>query len=322
VDDEERDVSSLTHAWFAARVQAVERRLGAAYVAGDELGDALELAGRLGEGGVATTIGCFDHGQSPERLLADHLDALRAIPTLPVGSYLSVKPWALGFRDELFATLLEEAADRGVRVHLDAMASTMVPQVEHLLTSAVPGAEVSTTLPGRWPRSLHDAERVVELGVPVRVVQGQWACPSAPDHDPRRGVLAIVDRLAGRATEVAIATHDPGLARASMLRLLDAGTPAELELLLGLPVDRVLDAVRDLDVPVRVYVAYGYPFTPYRLRAALRDPRVPVWALRCLRYRSQRADDLREVRRAHAALVGGLHVGGIAAAHDPGRGPS
>jgi proline dehydrogenase len=313
---------SVTHTWLAARVRHLERRLGAAYVAGDELEDALEVAGQLADAGVATTIGCFDHGQTPEQLLADHLEALDGIASLPVGSYLSVKPWALGFRDELFAVLFEAAAERGVRVHLDAMASTMVPQVEHLLTSAGDRAEVGTTLPGRWPRSLEDAERAVELGVPVRVVQGQWACGSAPDHDPRRGVLAVVDRLAGRAAEVAVATHDPRLARASLLRLQDAGTPASLELLLGLPVDRVLHAVRDLDVRIRVYVAYGYPFTPYRIRAALRDPRVPVWAVRCLRYRSQRASDLHAVRRVHVEQVGGRHVAGTAGTHDLGRSPS
>jgi proline dehydrogenase len=68
-------------------------------------------------------------------------------------------------------------------------------------------------IPGRWRRSLEDAEHAIELGVRVRVVKGQWPDPQQPDIDLRDGFLAVIDALAGRAASVGIATHDLPLAR-------------------------------------------------------------------------------------------------------------
>jgi hypothetical protein len=61
-------------------------------------------------------------------------------------------------------------------------------------------------------RSLQDAERIIDYGILVRIVKGQWADPSAPGLDPRRNYLDIIHRLSGRAAHVAIATHDRILA--------------------------------------------------------------------------------------------------------------
>jgi proline dehydrogenase len=109
------------------------------------------------------------------------------------------------------------------------------------------------------------------------VVKGRWADRASEEADMRAGFLAVVDRLAGRATRVAVATHDEELARAALRRLLAADTPCELELLLGLPAGRVADAADELSAPVRVYVPYGDATLPYRLQDALRDIRILGW---------------------------------------------
>src|SRR5207244_3232405 len=106
----------------------------------------------------------------------------------------------------------------------------------------------------------------------VRVVKGEWLDPDVPQRDPRTGFLEVVERLAGRAVHVGVATHDHELAQASLQLLVDAGTPCELELLIGMPVREPAAVAARLGVPVRVYVGWGDRGLPYE--TGLRHPRL------------------------------------------------
>jgi proline dehydrogenase len=84
-------------------------------------------------------------------------------------------------------------------------------------------------------------------------------------------LLAIVDRLAGRARHVAVTTHDAPLALASLDRLRAAGTACELEVLLGVGARVLVRAARARGVAVRVYVPFGRPFLRYAFQGAPSD---------------------------------------------------
>ena len=114
----------------------------------------------------------------------------------------------------------------------------------------------------------------------MRVVKGQWEDPDAPDRDPRDGFYEVVDRLAGRVRRVAVATHDVPLAERCLDRLAKAGTPADYELLHGLPSRRALRLAQRKRVQVRVYVPYGASWLPYSADWARRNPQVVLWLLR------------------------------------------
>ena len=77
---------------------------------------------------------------------------------------------------------------------------------------------------------------------------------------------------------MSVATHDPALAAESLRRLEAAGTPFELELVLGLPVRRALLAPLASGTPARAYVPFGRSHLPYDRRRVLRQPRVAWWA--------------------------------------------
>ena len=121
---------------------------------------------------------------------------------------------------------------------------------------------------------------MVELGIRPRVVKGQWADPAEPGIDPRAGFLAVIDRLAGRARAVGVATHDPPLAEEALRRLARAGTPYELELLQGLPMNGVLRVARKLGAPVRIYVPFGLAWVPYALEQIHKRPYLVSWVIR------------------------------------------
>ncbi|HSN99349.1 MAG TPA: hypothetical protein VLS89_13730, partial [Candidatus Nanopelagicales bacterium] len=158
---------------------------------------------------------------------------------------------------------------------IHALAAELAPQV--------PGLGVA--LPGRWPRSLSDADRAVELGLTVRVVKGEYPDPAALDADRRAGFLAVVGRLAGRARHFAVATHDAPLAREALRCLQQAGTPCCLELLLGLPFSAALREGMNAAVPILVYVPYGVPSVPYHYTSMRRDPRIVSWLIKDLLFK-------------------------------------
>src|SRR2546427_6829690 len=267
-------------AWSSWR--PIAERAARAYVAGPELADALHVCHALAWKGIASTICPWDGAGDPPRRVADsYLAALQGLKGSALDCYLSIKAPSLGFSRDLLTELLEAARPNGLGIHFDSLAPEAADQSWALIGDAVARhTPVGCTLPARWRRSLSDVERAVELGLRVRIVKGQWADPEAPDVEARRGFLALVERLAGRARRVAVATHDPALARQALASLRRAGTACELELLFGLPVRASLQVARAAGVPVRFYVPYGHAWLPYSLSQARQNPRILWWTMR------------------------------------------
>jgi proline dehydrogenase len=258
------------------------RRASCAYIAGGRLDDALDGCRRLAGGGRGSTV-CYwnANGEDPFQIARAYETIIDAVGGECLDAELAVKPWALEPAPRLVPEVLERARDAGVPVQFD---SRDLPSAAPGLAlasevSAALGVAVGVTLPGRWRRSVRDAGIAADQGLRVRVIKGQWPDPEQPKADLRSGFLSVVNRLAGRATRVTVATHDERLARRALSTLRAAGTPCELELLYGLAVAGPLRAARAANVPVRMYVPYGKPMPPYILsrRAARGDPRMLLW---------------------------------------------
>ena len=259
-------------------------RAARGYVAGPGLSDALETAGRLSRQGFTGTV-CYWNGDddSPRRIADECVSALAGLAGEGLNCSLSVKAPPLGFARHLFAEIVGAAREGGLAVHFDSLAPDACDDTFALIAEVLASyPRLGCTLPGRWRRSLRDADLAVDLRLSVRVVKGQWADPDAPDLDLRAGFLAVIDRLAGRASHVGVATHDAPLAREALRRLRGAGTPCELQLLLGLPAGPSLREAAAAEVPVRFYVPYGLAYLPYALSRALHNPRMVWWVVRDL----------------------------------------
>jgi proline dehydrogenase len=260
--------------WLIAAPRAAQ-----SYVAGLDVKDAMLTGHWLAENGFACTIAFWNSAGDPvEEVMTAYRSASVALRSEGVDGYLSVKAPAVEYRSDLLADLVRDSA---TRIHFDAHGPETADPTFALIDGLPRGAApIGCTLPGRWARSPGDADWAVDRGLAVRIVKGQWSDPRAPDLDMRQGFLAIVDRLAGRAPMVAVATHDVPLAREALRRLLAAGTPCELELLFGLPILPTLPVAQETGVLVRQYVPYGHGYLPYCISQGVRNPHVLWWALR------------------------------------------
>ncbi|HEY7792231.1 MAG TPA: hypothetical protein VIC33_17085 [Vicinamibacterales bacterium] len=258
-------------------------RAARSYVAGPHRQDALGVADALAGQGFRTTIGYWDgDGDDPRTVAAEYEAAVDALAKIGHDSYLSIKVPALGGDAQRLISLVARSRRQRIRIHFDSLDINTADATWAAVDVAARGSElvVSASLPARWRRSRDDAEHAIATGIVPRIVKGQWADPGAPQIDLRAGYLDLVDRLAGRAPFVAIATHDSELASEAMMRLRAAGSDVELELLYGLPPHPALDAAARFSVPVRFYVPYGRAYLPYCLREIVRHPRLLAGVLR------------------------------------------
>jgi proline dehydrogenase len=269
----------LRACWMPLATRAARR-----YIAGPGLADALRTCRQLSRLGFGGTVGYWNaDNESPRELADTHLAVLKALAREGLDCSISVKAPPLGFAQELLMAIVERAREAGVGIHFDSLAPEASDATFAIIAEALPRyPRLGCTLPGRWRRSVHDADLVVELGVPVRVVKGQWADPAEPDRDMRRGFLAVIDRLAGRGVHVGVATHDAALAHEALRRLRATNTPCEMELLLGLPTEIPLCTAAAVGAPVRFYVPFGQSALPYRLSQVPQNPRVAWWIVRDL----------------------------------------
>ena len=255
-------------------------RAARSYVAGTELSDAIAFAWTLKRDGMSSTIAYWnDRGEDPMHVCAAYLSAIDGAADAGTNTYVSIKAPALSMSQSFTDVVATRCRDRNIGLHLDSMSlEHQAPTFDLIERLADMGVTLGCTLPGRFAQSLNDAERAVAHRLRVRVVKGQW---EDPQHtvDPRVGFMAVIERLAGRAAHVAVATHEPELAEEALTTLAARGTPAELELLLGLPVHGAREVARRLDVPVRIYVPYGRAWLPYALSGARKNPRVLGWLL-------------------------------------------
>lgn len=262
----------------SALIMPAVRRAGRAYVGGDTVQDALTIAHRLKQEKLPNTLGFWDTADYQKAQVKDiYVDAMEHLANSKLDTYLSIKPPALKFDAALTEEVAAAAKKWNVRVHCDSHGPEMAEgshAMEQLLLDRLGPTNVSTTLPGRWLRSLPDADWAAERGIRVRVVKGQWPDPAAPVRDQSAGYMEVIDRLAGRAREVGIASHDVPLIARAVARLRQAKTPFELELLYGMPMEAALSWARQNQVPVRVYVPFGKGFLPSAVGVLRRNPRL------------------------------------------------
>ena len=266
-------------------IRFVLQRAGRVYTAGPAAENAVAVCESLAAQGFAS-IASFWTGylDDPDLVCDSYIYLLDLIQRMKLDCYLSVKATALGFKSELVEKILHEAAAANTTIHFDSMAPDTVDRTFALIEQARRTySNLGYTLPARWRRSRSDTDRIIDLGLRVRIVKGQWSGLNGDDGDPQDGFVRLVDRLISKGgRHVAVATHNPAVAHATLSLLKNSGKSHELELLHKLPRHRMLKIAREYEARTRVYVPCGEAGMPYRLKEIARHPLILVWFTRDL----------------------------------------
>ena len=249
------------------------------YVAGRSCGDAMRVCRRLSRSGWKFTICAWDSpGDSKEGVFRAYQEGLSEILITDLDVYLSIKAPSLGYDRELIVALVEQAANKGTRVHFDSLDLDSADRTLDLAAElAGQFPNIGITIPSRWGRSIEDARRFAKLPVAIRLVKGQWADPALDSARIDGNFLEIADILRGRNHPVGVASHDAALAALAIEKLSESSTPCELEQLYGLPYRTALTRTA---VPLRVYVPYGSAYLPYAVSMLRKRPVVLWWLIR------------------------------------------
>lgn len=267
----------------------IVKKVAARHVAGSNIEDALEVCRWAYKECFSTILSPWsdwsnekesprEKSQRKTSMLERFKRGLDAIHTNNFSSYLSIKLDAIDYDVGAFKDLLELGKRYNIRIHVDSLGPETVTKTFHILEkAAVYHENMGCTLPSRWQRSLEDAARAADWGLAVRVVKGQWADPQNK-VDSKQNYLAIVERLAGNARHVGIATHDTPLAHQALEILGSSGTSHEMEQFFSLPLNGIKTAKKH-DCGYRLYVSYGHPAIPYNYRFALTRPSLAAWMM-------------------------------------------
>ena len=260
----------------------VAQHAASTYIAGTRLSDAERVCTKLAAQGLHSTICPWDMVGTPAReVFESYVHAIDGIAKMQCSCYLSIKLPSLNYDDAMLSELLSRGAAGGVRIHLDSLGPETVDKTLQAARKARARHEnLSWTLPSRWRRSLSDLEQVQDLQMPLRIVKGQWEDDAGGNQDPRKGFLALIDKLTPASVPLcAVATHDAGLAEESIERLRKINASCELEQLFGLPRSAERHATAHA-VPIRVYIPYSYGYLPYALSGLIAEPQKLWWIIR------------------------------------------
>jgi len=280
---------------FALR-NPVLRRAALRFVAGERPEDAVAVIRRLNRAGLLATLDFLgEHTATRDGAAAgaeSYLVILDELRRSGVDSNLSLKLSQLGLDvdealcEALLRRVLARAGTMFVRVDMESSQYTdrTLRLVEGLWAGGI--RNVGVVIQSYLRRSEADVERMIALGIRVRLVKGAYAEPPSVafprkqdvDHNFER----LAERLLRRGTYPAIATHDERLIDAAKRAAAAGGiAPDRFEFQMLYGIRRDLQArLRREGYGVRVYVPFGEEWYPYFMRRLAERPANVMFVLR------------------------------------------
>lgn len=273
------------------RGSRLAKRFASRFVAGETLAEAVPAVRVLNGKKISASLDLLGesvHSQDEARGAADiAIQMLERIAAEKLDSNISVKLTQFGMDlDEGFCVaqtlrILERASalDIFVRIDMESSAYTQrtLDLVEKSLFPKFP-RHIGVVVQSYLYRTRADVERLIELGMRVRLCKGAYKEPPAvafPDKaDVDRNYVELMEMLIKRGNYPGIATHDEAiLARAKQFVKKEgiAAERLEFQMLYGVRRDLQDDLVK-AGHRIRVYVPFGTQWYPYLMRRLAERP--------------------------------------------------
>lgn len=278
----------------------VGRRASRRFVAGETLDEALAVVEQLTVAGFLTSLNYLGEktttAEEAAEATAAYQDILRRLRGRPGDCYVSVKLTQLGLdlgadvaRSHLLR-ILAQARTTGTFIRIDmehsAYADATLDILEHCRRDGYD--RLGGVIQAYLYRSAADLERLLRLGIPIRLVKGAYAEPASIAYPRKRDVdasyLRLLRRLLADPGYHAVATHDEHLIDAAIAQTGQERRPAdgfEFQMIYGVRRD-LADRLRASGYRMRIYVPYGSQWYPYFMRRLAERPANVGFVLRNL----------------------------------------
>lgn len=279
----------------AIRATPLSRRMAERFVAGETLDEAIGAARALNEQGLSVSLDFLGESvKSREEAEAGAEMAIRtleALATEGIDGNISLKPTQLGldidaaFCLETVERVLARARELGdgereIFVRLDMESSDYTERTIELVETLWSHGyhNVGTVLQSYLRRTPEDLDRLVRLGMRIRLVKGAYAEPASVAFPEKKDVdemfVSEMETLLRGGRYPAIATHDEAMINATRRFAFEHGIPKssfEFQMLYGIRRD-LQQRLREEGYHVRVYVPFGESWYPYLMRRMAERP--------------------------------------------------
>ncbi len=273
------------------RSNRIARKFASRFVAGETLDTAVAAVRDLNGRGISASLDLLGESvitadeaahasevaiQMLDRIAADRLDANVSVKLTQFGLDLDSPRSAANAR-----RVLERAAAHGIFVRVDMESSAYTQRtldlVEKELYPQFP-KQVGVVIQSYLHRSAADVERLIGLGMRVRLCKGAYkeppsvAFPEKADVD--RSFAQLMERLLEHGTYPGIATHDEALLDRARRFARGRGIAKdrfEFQMLYGVRRD-LQEALMKDGWRMRVYVPFGTQWYPYLMRRLAERP--------------------------------------------------
>jgi len=271
------------------------------FIAGEKLEEAMTAAERLVESGLKVSLDLLgenvaSHAEA-ERAKSTYIEMLHRIAKSPHADQIniSIKLTQCGFdlgddvAETKFLEVLEAAAVSNTFVRVDMESSDYTERTIQMIERVWPRHQnTGTVLQTYLYRTPEDLERLVTLGVRLRLVKGAYLEPEKVAYPNKADVDAAYIQLGKRLLESgnypAFATQDPKMisplkeyARANGI----ANERFEWQMLYGIRRD-LQESLRSEGYNVRIYVPFGDSWYPYFTRRLAERPANAFFILKSL----------------------------------------
>lgn len=273
------------------------RAVAERFVAGDTLGDAVEVAVELNGQGFSVSLDLLGEEvhdrETALQATAEYLDSLDRIAEVDLDANISIKPTQLGLAidDGLAREAIERlgraAAAAGTTVTIDMEDSRYTEATIRLFEfgQAAQG-NLGIAIQAYLRRTPEDLRRIMSLGGHVRLCKGAYvespevALTSKDDVDS--AFSSQLKTLMGSETTMpAIATHDRALIDEARRLAREREGPFEFQMLYGVRPELQRELVAE-GFPLRVYLPFGSQWYPYLTRRLAERPGNALFFARAL----------------------------------------
>jgi proline dehydrogenase len=267
-------------------------RVGRRYAAGEEVEDAIRVIGGLAKEGCLATVGVLGEHAQDERHTQERVDDyMRALDVLEKQGFkdyrVAVKLTDLGLTldKELCRKNLEEillyARERGRFLEVDMEESPFVSAtLDMVLDMHERHGNTGAVVQAYLRRTLEDVQRLVEAGIPVRLVKGVYVEGrevAYRDYDIiRENYVLLLEELLRGGIYVGIATHDEYLTWHALRLIHRMGLTKdqyEFQMIMGVQ-EELRRILIEAGHRVRVTVLFGKDWYEYSLRRLKENPTI------------------------------------------------